>query len=152
MIDLELLEARWRMGRILTSELEGVAAELTAAGHDGPALTVLAAGRADPGDTFEQVLRELGGGGMPHDRAALVLARSFAQQLLDGDAPPRLAVKAIGGLRWKGGESVDEQLVPFTTLDERYERARSLGPLAGLLVPRLDRRARDLARGLAGRG
>lgn len=148
-MDVELLEARWRMGRILTSELQRVAAELTAAGHRGVALAALAAGRADPRDAFEQVLRELGGGGMPHDRAALVLARSYAQLLLDGGAPPRLAVKAIGGLRWKGGQSVDTALAPFATLDERYERAGMLGPLARLLVPRLDRRARELARRLA---
>lgn len=149
MTDVELLEARWRMGRILTSDLEAIAGELAAAGHSGAALSTLAAGRADPRETFEQVLLDLGGGHMPSDGAALLLARSFALELLAGEAPPRLAVKAIGGLRWKGGAAVDDALVPFALLDERYERARSLGPLHGLLAPLLDRRAQALARDLA---
>jgi hypothetical protein len=149
-MDLELLEARWRMGRILTSDLGRVAAELAAAGHGGPAVSALAAGRTDPRDTFEQVLQELGGGRMADEHAALLLARSFAQGLLADRAPPRLAVKAIAGLRWKGGAGVDGKLVPFAELDERYDRARSLGPLSGLLERRLDRRARDVARRFAG--
>jgi hypothetical protein len=151
-MDVELLEARWRMGRILTSDLARLAAELAASGYGGPTLTALSTGTADPRETFEQVLRELGGGTMAHDRAALVLARSFARQLLEGEAPPRLTVKAIGGLRWKGGETVDDALVPFAQLDERYERARSLGPLAGLLTRGLDRRAHELAGGLLADG
>jgi hypothetical protein len=148
-MDVELLEARWRMGRILTSDLERIAAELAAAGYGGPTLTALSTGKAEPRQAFEEVLRELGGGQMHHDRAALVLARSYARQLLAGDAPPDLAAKAIGGLRWKGGEEVDDELVPFAQLAERYDRAGSLGPFSPLLTRRLDRRARELAGRLA---
>ena len=147
-MDLQLLEARWRTGRLLTSDLSRVAAELAAAGHEGPALTSLASGRADARETFERVLAELGRGLMTHEEAALVLARHYARQLLDAHGPPDLTARAIGGLRWKGGPGVDAAFEPFARLAERYERAKALGPLSDAVRPLLDRRARALARSL----
>jgi len=148
-MDVELLEARWRMGRILTSDLRGIGAELAAAGQGAGAVAALAEGRSDARETFELVLAELGGGSMTDERAALVLARRFARLLLDGESPPDLTVKAIAGLRWRGGSGVDDALAPFAALHERYERAKLAGPLARLTGPLLDRRARGLAEALA---
>jgi len=140
------------MGRIGTSELGRVARELSAAGHATPGLSALADGRADARDAFEQVLRELGGGSMSDERAALVLARSFARLLLERESEAQIVTKAIAGLRWRGGAGVDEALAPFARLHERYERADALGPVGDLAKTLLDRRARAAAETLAGSG
>lgn len=137
------------MGRIGTSELGRVAAELAAAGYASNGLDALAAGRVDARDAFEGVLSELGGGAMSEEAAALVLARSFARLLLDGESEPALVAKAIAGLRWRGGEAVDRALIEFDRLHERYERADAFGPLGRLAHPLLDRRARAAAADLA---
>jgi DNA-binding transcriptional regulator YdaS (Cro superfamily) len=150
-MDLELLEARWRTGRILSSDLPRIARELARAGHDAPAMAALLAtpahelpsqGRA----VFERTLRQLGHGRMTPSEAALHIARRLAGQLLAGELRPDAVVKAVALVRWKGGPDVDAHLVPFSRLADRYETAAS-GPLR-LVRPWLDRRARSEARRL----
>ena len=153
-MDLELVEARWRVGHILTSELPAVANDLRAAGHDAPALAELAAmpstgAGANGRRAFERALRELGRGGMDGTEAALVVARRFAELLLAGTISPRATAKAIARLRWKGGADLDRDLEPFQRLAERYEDAER-GRLGRLLARRLDPAVRAEARKLVG--
>jgi hypothetical protein len=151
-MDLQLLEARWRTGRLLTSDLAAVAAELVAAGHDVPAAAQLAAGggwdQAESRALFEQALAELGRGSMSVSQAALELAGRFADDLLAGELPPHLAARAISNLRWVGGPEVDEALAPFSRLHDGYENASPLGPLRRVSAVVLDRRTRAAARRL----
>ena len=154
-MNIELLEARWRVGYVFTSELGGVARELIAAGHDRPALTVLAT--MPPSElqeegrrTFERALRELGHGGMSASDAALFVARHFAHLLLARRLDARATARAIALVRWKGGPDVDAPLAPFDRLAQEYERAVE-GPLGGRLTLRLDRETRREARTLVDR-
>ncbi len=152
---LERIEARWRLGHILASELAAAAEELLAAGHEAPALRELAAMRmADlrhaGRDTFESALRDLGRGGMTASEAVLVLARAFSERLLAGALAPAQAAKAIALLRWKAGPDVDEYVVPFELLDERYESLATRRVTAFMARRRLDRRVRRQARELLG--
>ena len=153
MTDLELVEARWRVGHILASELASVAVELREAGLDAPALREVAdmppaALRVDGRRAFERALRELGGGGMSASEAALVVARRFAQLLLAGTITPSAAAKAIAELRWKAGPDVDRAFAAFDRLAARYEDAsRSL--VGRFPARRLDAAARAEARNLA---
>ena len=151
-MNVELLEARWRIGYVFTSELPALARDLMAAGLERPALTMLAAMPADELQeegrrTFERALRELGHGGLSVSDAALVVARHYAQLLLERRLRARAAVKAIALVRWKGGSDVDALLSPFEHLDREYERAAD-GPLGGRLTLRLDRETRREARTL----
>ena len=153
MIDLELLEARWRVGHILTSDLAGISAELAGAGHDVPALRKLLATPREElpllaRDLFEEALRELGGGTMTASDAALLLARRFAAEILAGRITPRAGTRAIARVRWKGHGDVDDVLRPFWELDERYERAS--GALGGLATRRVDHAVRREASALLG--
>ena len=153
MNDLELVEARWRAGHILTSELTRVAGELRAAGHDVPALSELARTpsselRTSGRKTFERALRELGHGGMNGRDAAMLLARRWASLMLEGTISPRQAAKAIARLRFKAGAELDEHLLPFEALDAEYDQVRQRR-LRGRFTPRLDRATRAAARRLA---
>jgi hypothetical protein len=155
-VDIELVEARWRAGRILTSELGAIARELAAAGHESPSVSALASapegGRADARSLFDSALTELGGGSMGEAEAALVLARLFARELLAGEIGPEPAARGINSLRWKGGPEVDGALGPFSELEDRYETARATGPLGGIIRILVHRRMRSEARRLLGRG
>ena len=136
------MEARWRAGHILTSELARVAGELRAAGHEAPALSELA--RTPPNElrgtgrkTFERALRELGHGGMSARDAAMVLARRWANLMLDGKISPRQAAKAIARLRFKAGAELDEHLLPFESLDAEYDELAQRR-VRGRFTPSLD--------------
>ena len=155
-LDLELVEARWRVGHILTSELAALAATLRGAGMDAPSLRALAEtpaedlrerGRA----TFERALRELGGGGMSASDSALLLSRHFAEQLLAGTITPRAAAKAIARVRWKGRAEVDAELLAFERLDCAYEEAEDNWVRRLVGARRLDAQVRREARKLLGR-
>jgi hypothetical protein len=150
--EIELAEARFRVGHVLASQLPGLAQELLRGGRDVPALRRLATmdveeARRDGRTTFERALRELGAGGMNESDAALVIARHFAEQVLEGETTPELAAKGIAFLRWKGGPAVDRQVEPFSRLAERYEQ-RSTGLIRRAFIGPLDRRVRSEARKL----
>ena len=153
--DLERLEARWRVGHILTSELPAVADSLLASGLDAPTLRELAGIHSDDvgretRQTFETVLRELGRGRMTASEAALILARVFSEQVLAGRLEPPAAARAIALLRWKGGPDVDEHIVPFELLDEKYEGLHVRRLSAFFVRRRLDRAVEKEARKLLG--
>ena len=151
---LQLVEARWRVGYIRTSELPSLAGDLLAGGLDAPALRELAAvSSGEPAlarQTFERALRELGQGGMTATGAALALADEFAERLLAGTLAPRTAARAISLLRWKGGADVDEHVLPFEHLDEEYGELQR-GPLGWVGGRRLDGAVRRQARKLLDR-
>ena len=154
-MNLDELEARWRAGHILASELPDVARELVASGHDVPALRQLLATPADEvrgaaRRTFERALRELGRGGMSRSDAAMVLARRWARELLERKLPPRRVTRAIAHVRFRGSADVDDALQPFCELDDAYE-AFGDRRLARLRMRGLDRRARREARRLLAR-
>ena len=154
MSDLQLLEARWRVGHILTSELGRLADDLRAAGHDVPALAELAGIAArdlgrEARPTFERALRELGCGEMTTSEAALVLAHRWATLLLDGTITPRAGAKAIARLRFKGGAELDEHLLAFELLDAEYDAVQQRR-LRRHLTGRLDRATRAEAGRLLG--
>ena len=156
-LTLELIEARWRVGHILTSDLGQVAASLRSAGIDAPSLRTLA--ETPPSDlrergraTFERALRELGRGGMSASDGALLLSRHFAEQLLAGAITPRAAAKAIARVRWKGRAEVDAELLAFERLDCAYEEAEDSTVRRLFGSRRLDAEVRDEARKLVGRG
>jgi hypothetical protein len=151
-MNLDEVEARWRAGHILTSELPALARDLVAAGHDVPALRQLVAApehgaASETRKTFERALRELGRGGMSDSEAALTLARHWAEQLLRRRLSPRWATRAIAYVRFRGSADVDEALEPFSELEELYEAA-SRGRLAPLRRLSLNRRARAEAKRL----
>jgi hypothetical protein len=151
-MNLEEVEARWRAGHILASELPGVAQELVAAGHEVPALRQLIAtpepeAPAESRRTFERALRELGRGGMSGSEAAMVLARQWARELVDRKLPPRRVTSAIAHVRFRGSADVDEALQPFCDLEDAYDEL-SGSRLARVRRLALDRRARREARRL----
>ena len=151
-MDLELVEARWRIGHILTGELRGLAGDLRAAGHEVPALARLAERSDVPKEdrqAFERALRELGRGGMTRSDAALVVARRWATLLLSGEITPRAGAKAIARLRFKGGADLDEHLLPFERLDTDDATKRSR--IRRAFTRRLDRATRAEARKLLSR-
>ena len=154
-MNLDHLEARWRAGHILASELPGVASELVASGHDVPALRQLLATpagevRGDARRTFERALRELGRGGMSQSEAAMLLARRWARELLDCNLPPRRVTSAIAHVRFRGSADVDDALQPFCELDDAYQ-ASAERRLARFRLRALDHRARREARRLLDR-
>jgi hypothetical protein len=150
-VNLDELEARWRAGHVLTSELPDLARELMGAGHDVPAVRQLAgeasSSALEARQTFERALRELGRGGMGTSEAAMVLARRWADQLVRRRLPARRATKAIALVRLRGRPDVDEALEPFSELLDRYEEVGS-GRFARLRALPLDRRARREAKRL----
>jgi len=154
-VNLDELEARWRAGHVLASELPSVARELVTAGHEVPALRQLLATpqaevRGEGRRTFERALRELGVGGMSHSEAAMVLARRWSSELLDRTLSPRRVTSAIAHIRFRGSADVDEALQPFCELDDAYE-AFGDRRLARFRMRALDRRARREARRLLDR-
>ena len=152
-MDLELVEARWRIGHILTGDLRRLAAELRAEGHDVPALAQLAERSELPKEerqAFERALRELGRGGMTRSDAALVVARRWANLLLSGKITPRAGAKAIARLRFKGGAELDEHLLAFEHLDSEYDETKQ-SRIRGAFTRRLDRATREEAQKLLSR-
>lgn len=151
-MDLEFVEASWRTGRYLTSDLPRIAGQLAAAGHDAPALRLLRDTAAEevPGEgreLFELGLRELGRGAMTASEAALLIARRFAGQVVARKISARAGTKAIALVRWKGTADVDERLRPFSDLDDLYDDV-GVGRLGRLRAVRLNRVARNEARRL----
>jgi len=154
-VNLDDLEARWRAGHILASELPGVAGKLVESGHDVPALRQLLATpaeevRGEGRRTFERALRELGRGGMSQSEAVMVLARRWARELLDRNLPPRRVTSAIAHIRFHGSADVDEALQRFCELDDAYQ-ASAERRLARFRMRALDHRARREARRLLDR-
>jgi hypothetical protein len=148
-MELRLVEARWRTGRLFTSELPGVAAELLAGGHSSPALRELAAStsreRADARELFDRALAELGHGEMTETAASLVLARQVAVEIVSGALEARLGARGISALRWRGGPAVDGALAEFSKLHDRYEALGGLGPVSAVGGRWTDRRVRAAA-------
>ena len=154
-MNLDELEARWRAGHILTSDLREVARDLLESGHDVPALRqVLAAPEPavakEQRQAFERALRELGRGGMSGSEAAMVLARQWAEQLLRRKLSARRATRAIALVRFRGDADVDEALDPFSELADRYEQLGSRR-FGGIRALGLNRLARAEAKRLLGR-
>ena len=101
--ELELLEARWRIGEITHGDLHAVADDLLQAGVDTPALIELFALTPDEArwkgaPIFERVLEELGAGGTTEAEAATVLARHIARMVLDGSISASEATSQAAGL------------------------------------------------------
>jgi hypothetical protein len=94
--DLDLIEARWRIGLITPSDLRGVASELLDRGVSADSLIELFSLPIDAAiwngsALFERALTELRGGQMPEAEAALVVAADIARGVLSGALEPSRA-------------------------------------------------------------
>jgi hypothetical protein len=91
--ELQLLEARWRVGEITESDLHGVADELLAKGEDDDALVQLFALDRDElrwagADAFESLLRAWGGGTVSEAKAVDIVLRDIASGVVAGTIAP----------------------------------------------------------------
>jgi hypothetical protein len=92
-VDLDVVEARWRIGLISANDLHGVANELLDEGVSTDSLIDLFALPVDVAfwegpALFDRALSELGRGRMTEAEAARVLSRHIARGVLSGALEP----------------------------------------------------------------
>jgi len=120
--DLQLLEARWRVGEISESDLHEVADELLAKGEDDDALILLfsldqAELRWTGADAFESLLRTWGGGSIGEGEAVSIVLRDLAAGVLAGTLAPLLATSRAHAIHLRFDYRYDALL----HWDELYE-------------------------------
>src|SRR5215216_3605154 len=98
-VDLDVVEARWRIGLISANDLHGVANELLDEGVSTDSLIDLFALPVDitfwEGPAlFDRALSELGRGQMTEAEAARVLSRHIARGVLSGALEPPKRLRA----------------------------------------------------------
>jgi hypothetical protein len=91
--DLQLLEARWRLGEVTAQDLHDIADTLLAGGEDHEALIQLFSLDRDElrwkgAAAFESLLRAWGGGTMTQDDAVRVFVRALASGVVTGTIAP----------------------------------------------------------------
>ena len=121
---LELVAAKWVLGRIPSEALPRIASDLLDAGPDTPTLRRLA-GELHPtlgesGPLFEEILDELGVAVPDMSRAGLVLAKAYAAQFIEG------SLSAYDGARhiWEiemAVEGLTTELGPFVYWASEWE-------------------------------
>lgn len=122
-MDLDLVEARWRLGVFPPEGLPEVARQLAAEGHEGVATKALSEldrpTRSSASSLFDDVLDELGRERMAFDTAALLVARDIARRIVDGHLSPREGAHAIAWEVWDKAREVERLGVFVTLLDKR---------------------------------
>jgi hypothetical protein len=106
--DLDLIEARWRIGMITASDLHGVASDLLDSGISSDALIDLFAlpvevAAWDGPALFNEALTELGRGGMTETEAASIVARDIARAVLSGVLEPPQATALASSIYVRSG-------------------------------------------------
>lgn len=142
-MDLDLVEARWRLGVFPPEGLPDVARRIVADGRDGVALRALAEldrpTRSAAGSLFEDALDELGRERMSHDAAALIVARDLARRIVSGQLTPREGADKIAWEVWDQARELD-QLGVFVTLLDKREREKDHRELVDEAILREARR------------
>lgn len=89
---LDVVAAKWVLGLIPSEALPQIAVDALEAGFDTPSLRRLAGEMhpvlAETGPLFEEVLEELRTAIPDKSRAALVIAKAYATQIVDGTLSP----------------------------------------------------------------
>jgi hypothetical protein len=124
---LELVAAKWVLGRIPSEALPRIASDLLEVGPDTPTLRRLAGELhptlGDSGPLFEEILDELGVAVPDRSRAGLVLAKAYATQIIEG------SLSAYDGARdiWiqMEVEGLTPELCPFVFWASEWEEAGS---------------------------
>ena len=111
-VDLDLVEARWRIGLIMRNDLHAVAGELLDDGISADALIELFALPIDAvfwrgAPLFERALTDLGGGRMTEEEAAQALARDLARRVLSGTLPPAEGTSLAASIHVRTGYRFD---------------------------------------------
>jgi len=98
-VDVELVEAFWRIGWLDPEELEDVATRLLTEGKDSHALVSLAAAiasdRNDVSKLFDQALYEIGHEAASENESGARVARHVASKIVSGDLAPEDGVAAM---------------------------------------------------------
>lgn len=121
-VDLELIEARWRLGLIQPGDLRGVASDLLDAGVASDPLVDLFALPPDVvvwrgPELFERALDELAEGRTTEAEAAQAVVRRIAADLLSGAAEPADTTALAASIYVRTGYRFDEFLGLYA-LDE----------------------------------
>lgn len=126
-MDLDLVEARWRLGVFPPEGLPEVARRLLEEGADGPAIRALAElrspTRARAGSLFEDLLDGLDRRPMARERAGELVARSLAAKIVSGELPPDEGARRIAWDVWDRCRDLGH-LGVFVTLAEKHETGR----------------------------
>ena len=113
---LELVAAKWVLGRIPSEALPRIASDLLEAGPDTPTLRRLAGELhptlGDSGSLFEEILDELGVAVPDMSRAGLVLAKAYATQIIEGSLSAYDGARQIWQIQMEV-EGLTSELGPF---------------------------------------
>jgi hypothetical protein len=123
---LDVVAARWVLGRIPSEALPQIAADLLEAGRDTRSLRRLA-GEMQPtlgetGPLFEEVLDELGIAVPDRSRAGLVLAKAYAVQIIEGSLSAYDGARHIWGIQLEV-EGLTLELGPFVYWASEWDEA-----------------------------
>lgn len=96
---LDTIAAKYRLGLLAPAELPQIGIEALEAGFDTPALRQLAGEDGNDFDgvkqLFEKALMEIGNDLPPQDEAALLVARSIAEEVIGGQLDPYEGARRI---------------------------------------------------------
>jgi len=125
---LDLVAAKWVLGRIPSEALPRIASDLLEAGPDTPTLRRLA-GELRPtfgesGPLFEEIFGELGVAVPDMSRAGLVLAKAYAAQIIDGSLSAYDGARHIWRIQMEV-EGLTPELGPFVYWASEWEEAGS---------------------------
>ena len=122
---LDLVAAKWALGRVASEALPRIAVDALEAGLDTPSLRRLAGELhpllAETGPLFEEVLWELGVAIPDKSRAALFIAKSYSTQITEGSLSPYEGAREI----WQIELAVVTKLGPFVYWASEWEEADS---------------------------
>jgi hypothetical protein len=111
--DLDVIEARWRIGLITASDLHALASDLLDSGVSSDSLIDLFALPVDVAvwdgpALFDAALTELGRGRMTDTEAAHVVARHIARSVLSGALEPSQATALASSIYIRSGYRFDD--------------------------------------------
>ena len=125
---LELVAAKWVLGRMPSEALPRIASDLLEAGPDTPTLRRLAGELhptlGDSGPLFEEIFDELGVAVPDRSRAGLVLAKAYATQIIEGSLSAYDGARQIWRIQMEG-EGLTPELGPFVYWASEWEEASS---------------------------
>jgi hypothetical protein len=122
-VDLNLVEARWRLGLITASDLHELASSLLDEGVESESLIELFALPTDEviwsgSRLFEKALVEVGRGELTDDEAARAVAYDLARRVLDGSLRPPEALAQAASIHVSTGYRFDVFHRLYTLDDE----------------------------------
>lgn len=124
-MDVDLIEAMWRLEGFPPDELPDVAARALEEGYDGPALRALAGlrlpTREQVGELFDGALREMDRTPLSRMEAGMVVARDVAGKISRGELNPMEGANRIVRDVWDRCREL-EGLKRFVTLVEEQGR------------------------------